>query len=825
MLLNYLKLSFRLLLRNPFLTLINITGLSIGFAAFYILWPYAQSELRADQFYKDYGRMARLSRLYEFNEGNRERSVRIAAHNSGLSKKFADEYDEIEEVTRIVPQQFFETYRHGFGSDVFVSIDVRDGEREYFRETKLVYGDPNFFTFFSLPVVTGNPENFLAAPNTAVLSEATAARYFGDSDPLLKTIYFNDSIAFTVTGVYKNFPHNTHLGFDLMLSTAGIDGIDMTGWFTTWFGSAYIKVKEGVDFTDLQYKINLRADEIYGICPNCPGNSKTTAVIEPINEVPFTPVAGNTFVEKSRPLLISIELLAFVILFLAWVNSASLSVYQLRKRMYEIGTRKAVGAQQRDIITQFLVEAIMINLLSFILGLTMIQLFQRPIEMWLNFYIIEVTSLPVKALVVMMLTFVSGIFITVLYPIVILRMKAVLLLKKHFKVKAPLWINIVVTAQYGSALILLAWIGIVYFQLDLIISKPLGVQTTGMVVVDCPLKQTEDFESKLDVFLKEARKVSGVEDLTTSKTVIGDVALYGIPIQRNKNDIEWGFDTNGGVDENFLETFGIPILHGRNFQPDMPSDRNAILVSKDATTRMGFKRPDDAIGAKVILPWYHHDNVEIIGVYRDYEFRPFLSDLVDPNRGSFISYKTHLMSDYYPSKISIRIKMEAAATTISDIGKVFEDVFPRNIYKWSFVDENVMQYYQGERTARNQITVFTLVAVGIACLGLLGMITNKTVEKTKEIGIRKILGARLLQISQILLSNTARQLAMAAMVAIPLAYLLASRYLEKFSERITLQWWHFVFPVLLLIAIMAVTIAAVVWKAAKSNPVDALKHE
>jgi len=826
MLLNYLKLAIRLLLRNPFFTFINVAGLSIGFTAFYVLWPYAQHELKSDLFLKDHEQIAKLSRTYTFEENGVVQSYKLGVHNSGIARQFLRDYPEVIGLTGIISQQFFETFRQGFDKDVFVSIEKENGTREVIREHNLAFADSNFFQFFSFPLQRGSAGEILNQPNTAVVSSHHAAKYFGDEDPVNKIIYFNDSIPVTIKGVFKDLPRNTHMKADVIISTAGINQLNLTGWETNWWGNYYIKVKAGTDFKTLEDKINADKERIYGRCPRCPVSSSTSVLIQPLKTLVFSNLLASAFNHKSKDLLIVLSILAIVIPILAWINYISLSIHMLQKRLSEMGVRKVVGAGRRHFVIQFVIEAFLINTLSFLISLTLTQLLKTPVEELLTFYSLPWSQLPPSTIWIVITLFVLGIAITSAYPILISTTKKSLLLAKNtWSHRNPSWISFIVATQYSAAIVLLIWIMCVYFQLDLVLSKPLGIEKDGVLVIDCPLQQKNDFASKLDYFINRGTSIPGISSLTVSKNVIGDWAGYGVPLQRNKNDIEFGLDVNGGVDQNFLKVYGIKLLYGRNFQEDKPSDQNAILISRAGAARLGFHSPEEALGARLILPWSGQDNVEVLGVYEDYEFRPFLLSYYQPKRGSFLSYKNYLIPDFYPSKISVRTDFPSHQASVAALEKLFKEVFPQEIFRWSFVDENVQKYYTTEKVARNQIGVFTLIAIGIACLGLLGLVSNKVVEKTKEIGIRKVLGADLPDIAQLLLSATVKQIIIAVVVSIPLAYYMAQQYLEKFSERIELQWWHFGLPVALLIIIMLITVGAVIWKAAKNNPVEALKYE
>ena len=243
------------------------------------------------------------------------------------------------------------------------------------------------------------------------------------------------------------------------------------------------------------------------------------------------------------------------------------------------------------------------------------------------------------------------------------------------------------------------------------------------------------------------------------------------------------------------------------------------MISKDCAARLGFQSPEAALGGRLYLPWHKNKAANVIGVYEDYEFRPFLAVFDDEDdrgvtankeRGSLLTYKNYLVPDFLPTKISVKVGLNAVTSTQEELAKIFKQIFPQETFRWKPLDENINRHYNNERIARNQITLFTLLAIGIACLGLLGMVSNKIVEKTKEIGVRKILGAKPLHVASLLMNATLRQVVIAAVLGIPLSYVLASNYLNKYSERINITWWHFALPVCILLATMIFTVMTTV---------------
>ena len=828
MILNYLKLAFRLLFRNPFFTCINVLGLSVGFAAFYILWPYTQSELRADQFHKDYDRIALLAWHNRWTDDNQNwNDFHLVGNYCGVGKRIADKFSEVEDLTRLVHQKGTKKTLGGVDPNIFFVFYKSDSTKKYFHEDDAAYADPNFFQFFSFPLLSGHPAKVLSKPYSVCISRKLGNKYFGTTNPVNATIYLNDSIPLTVTGVFEDLPQNTHFRFELIITTAGIDDFDLYSGSSAlgpkhWMGLNYIKVSKGTLFDDVQKKVDSRRKELYDSRENA--DADPTTLVQPLKEVAFSDFVGNTLVYKSKNALTILSALSFIILFLAWTNYISLSITTLHKRLPEVGTRKVIGAQNRDFVAQFFIESALINLASVLVALTLIQLLRTPIEYLFHFYIPDWQTY--HTIFTLIIPPVFGIFITGFYPVLVSAKKGVAdLLKRLRKVQIPWWINSLVTVQYASAVVLLIWVGTIYFQLDYILNKNTGVNRAGILVVDVPLNRSENSFRQLDYFIQESLRTNKKLKASLSNSVTGDEP--GIPtfVQLNKNSVVVGLHTNGGVDENFLDLYGIPLLEGRNFQADRPSDKKGILISRMAATRLGFSSPKECIAAKVILPIYGVSDAEIIGVYEDYSFVPYFVGVQQLGFGSILTYKNSLAPDMPPSKVSFKVDLRQAKSTITRLEELYRSSFPQDAFKWSFLDQNIQRHYAQEQINRNQIMLFTLLAIGITCLGLLGTTSNKVIAKTKEIGIRKVLGAGMYQIAQTIISTTSRQVIVANMVGIPIAYYLVEAYLERYSERIGFQWWHYALPVALLLLIMFVTIAGVLIKATRTNPVESLRSE
>ena len=522
-------------------------------------------------------------------------------------------------------------------------------------------------------------------------------------------------------------------------------------------------------------------------------------------------------------------MVAFVVLGFAWINYISLSINALNKRLKEIGTRKCIGAKISDFFMQFFMDSVVMNVISFAIALTLVQVIGKIAEDWFQFYIPSWNEISLKTTIVILSTLGIGVLIATLYPLVLIskRRPDELLKKLKHDIRSGTANTILVATQYVAAIVLLIWIGAVYFQLNFIVNKDIGVKRDGLMVVEGPLHMSETTQGKINSFLNEVKRIPGVSQATASNSTIGEGEVDGLQLQAKGSTGWFGVNTNGGVDESFLDTYGIPLLAGRNFQKDNPSDRTNTLISKALSKRLGFMSPQDALGKKVLVEddvSPTKTEVEIIGVFSDYEFRPFFMDEREEGQGVALTYKDFLIPTFKPIKFSIKIEMQNFESELESLTDLYTNTF-QEPFKWFFLEEKIRMKYANEQATKNQIAFFSLLAVGIACLGLLGMISNKAVEKTKEIGIRKILGAGMLNIARLLLTTTTKQIIIANIIGIPLAYYLVTQYLQKFSERLTLQWWHYAIPVLLFLIIMLVTIVSVLFKASRTNPTESLRYE
>ena len=822
MLLNYLKLSLRLMVRNPFFTFINVAGLSVGFAVFFILWPFTQAELKSDQYVKDYDRIFRP--LYDWrwteNGGESWGHLNLSSMPSHISNEMRN-HSQVEDVCRY-RAWFNDTYTPLSKSDLVLSIDQKVQSVIEAGENRAICADRNFLQFFSIQLLQGNQNTALDLSESVVLSESMAKKIFS-SNALNQQLKVNGK-PFIVTGVFKDLPDNSHLQFDIIFSNSGklaiwnsfsLDG----GWCYHYF-----KLRKGAD--PLAKILNDNKDRLIGYYLEKKQFLKIDFLAQPLREVVFSQM-NEFFKPKSKFTLNSLAVVSLVVLVMAWMNYINLTVSKTKTRFKEIAVRKVSGALMLDLFLQFVCQSTLINVLAVLIGLTVIQVVGQPFSFFFNIRVIPLWELPSDALLFLALVLVIGIVVTAAYPAwVSIRHNARQLLTRNVPSQKRITTTIFTTSQYCAALTMIVWILVMHHQMNFILNKDLGIDKDNVVVVNAPiLGLEENGNAKMVDFVQQVQNESGIGNTSLSGKVWGD-GYYNMELRKVGNEMFYGIEDQGGVDDQFISMYKIKMIAGRNFMKDEKGV--TTILSRSAVQRLGFKSPEEAVGA--IIEYNFMTNwkpIEIIGVVEDYRVHSFsnLENNTEEGKGQCLMYLNNAWPPAVPGRVSIKLNTAEVKSVIDKVEDIYHQHFPGNVFNWYFLEDNIVRQYGDLQILRNQLTFFTFLAVMVACLGLLGMISNTVSEKIKEISIRKILGAENLHVMKLLLNSTGMQVITALVTGLPIAWKFSQQYLEKYTERIALQWWHFGLPVMILITIMFLTISSVLWKAAKSNPVEALKYE
>jgi len=827
MLLNYLKLSFRLMARNPFFTLISVSSLAVGFVAFIVLWQYSQSELRSDRFHKDGDRIYRAlfwSTAPGMGEGN------LPFFHPGIAPALIDALPDVESFCRMILQSSFEELdKPDNSANLFFSSHTQEGKRS-FSEENVVYADENFFDFFTFPLLYGQKDQVLGDANSLVVSRSIAVKYFGKTDVIGETLFLNDSVPLKISGVCEEVPRNSTAQFTIVLPTKRLGNYMDRMTPLDYSTLTFYKLAEGTDLGTFSEKFNKSMKEVFGDIINRFFPSTDYHMwFMPIKDWRF-------FRPTARPLfyLNMLSGIAILILAMAWINHIGLEMSMNRRRLAELVTRKIVGAKGRDLLMQFLVESTVLNAIALLIGISLLQLIKKPIEIQFGFYVPDFSTQTLDFVIILGAVWILGIIVTGAYPSwSLLRRK---LSNGYGKPSGPaekqsIGHGALKVFQYACAVVLMTWVFIAYRQVNYILTKDLGIKTDDVIVVDLPAFNHNLPRHRLDAFVEELRNTAGVQDFTLSSAVTHERVYSGIVLRRSPDVPILGVNSPGGVDSQFIPFYGIELIAGRNFDDGNPADRRGIIIGEGPAKHLGFDSPEAAVGQEVFIESKESsldkmEKVKIVGVARDYQFYPMFNGAYQTNNshGIALSFGDSLVEYQNHRKVSLKVIADFEKT-MERVGEVFAKNFDAQIFNWYFLDFKIREQYVEYKNARNQIAFFTFLAIGIATLGLLGMVSYKVVEKTKEIGIRKVLGANGRHISRLLLGTSTRQLLIAVVVGLPLAHYFGQQFSQKFTEKAPQGLLDYILPVVILAFILFTAIAWVVWKAARSNPVEALRHE
>ncbi|MBC3789077.1 ABC transporter permease [Spirosoma utsteinense] len=805
MLRNYLKIAWRNLVRNRAFSAINIVGLAIGVAACVLILQYVAFELSYDNFHANGDRIYRV-RQDRYNEGKLSTQWAAGAQAAGYSFKGA--FHEVEDYVNVL--------RRGSA--------VVDYKEKSLKVEKVYIASQSFFTVFSYPLMAGNPATALAEPNTVVLSESVAQRLFGRENALGKTIQQNRKEAVKITGVFKDFPANTHLQPDYIIphatfvSQAGPDNNPNTAW--QWDGAlSYLLLRPGVNPRALEAKFPALVDKLAG-AEHRKYRSAAVYLLQPLRDIHlyshFMMEAEPNGDGKTVYLLLAI---AFFIVLIAWVNYINLATARAISRAKEVGVRKAVGSLRGQLIGQFMTESVLLNALAVVLALLLVALtlptFNELSGQQLSASLLynRLFWLPLTGL------FVVGSFFSGLYPAFVLSgFKPVAVLKGKVSTSRQ-GINLrksLVVFQFAASLFLLVGTLAVFQQISFMRKQSLGINIDQTLVLNPPIVTNDStFMRQLAAFKEELLRQSTIRSVVVSSIVPGQGSDFNAGGIRLK-----GVDENKGkqyrimgIDHDFIKAYDLKLLAGRNFSKEFGSDPKAVVFNKIAIQQLGFADPAQAIGKQIDF-W--GDIFTIVGVTDNFH-QQSLRDAYDPlilvlkpdERGFF----------------SIKLNTSDLTKQIAGIRAEWNRFFPGNPFEYSFLDERFDNQYRADQRFGQVFGFFTLLAILVACLGLFGLASFTTAQRTKEIGVRKVLGASVGSIVQLLYQEFAVLILVAFVIATPLSWYAVTRWLQGYAFRTDLPWWLFVIPFLLVLLIALLTVSFQSVKAALMNPVKSLRSD
>ena len=805
MLQNYLLSTLRNLTKRKGFSILNILGLSIGLAASLLILQYVKDELSFDNFHANGENIYRIKYDY-YKDGDRVFECATAFNNIGPTLK-AD-YPEVENICRLY-------LRYGGGIVQYEDISM--------KENNVFIADQSFLEMFSYPMIAGDIRTALKEPNTAVVEEATAKKYFGDQNPIGKRIRFGSQEEYEITGVIKS-PENSHLKFTFLFSYKTYPslnpGMTATNWEEGWGWYdfyTYVQLKPGAD----PVLLNAKFPELVKKLGRDGDVDRFKFSLQHMPDIHlYSNLLQEARVNGNGESVYFLLIIALFILVIAWVNYVNLSTARAVERAKEVGVRKSIGAARIQLAFQFIAEAFVINLVAVLVGIALLNV-SIPF-----FNTISGKQLTSSILVDPVFWYaVAGLYIvgscfSGLYPAIVLSSyKPALVLKGPMKgSRQGLFLRKgLVVFQFVSSVALIAGTLIVYQQLKFMQNRELGIDINQMLVINAPgvVPNREIYPAQFNSFKNEMLRHPSVKKMTGSSEIPGNLIYWTVGSKRVGQDQEVGRTAmyRVGVDHDFFSTYGNEVLAGRLFVPEYVADSSNVILNQKAVDVLGFKSPEDAIGGLVA---FGQDTLTVIGVVKNYhqeglknDFRPTAFHPTQDNQA------------YY----SLKIETMDLAQTLTYAKEKYSQLFPGNPFEYFFLDTFFNRQYKTDQQFGQVFGFFALLAIIVASLGLFGLASFTASQRTKEIGIRKVLGSSVPNIFLLLSKDFLKLVMLANLIAIPLVWMLMDNWLDSFAFRIHIGVWIFLMSAAITTFIALITVSYQSITAAIANPVKSLRYE
>lgn len=795
---NYIKLAFRNLLAQKGYSFINLLGLVAGITSFILIVCWIQSELSYDSFHQDKENIYRVDfKLYEEDKLEQYSAAAVPAIGPEMKRHFP----EVKEYTRF--------------SRVEGVINYGD---VHFKETEMFYAEPSFFSIFSFPLLKGASDSSLLAVNTAVLTASAARRYFGNEDPIGKMIALNGKDKYAVTGIAKDVPANSHFKFDILLSYHNL--VNQNEWFNTgWFGAnfyTYVRLAPGTDFKALEAKIPQLPEKFIGDFMKQAYFLIEFKLLKLSDIHLHSSISNELSVNGSFRSITFLGIIAVLVLLIAYINYVNLTTSRAVERASEVGVRKVLGALKTQLLGQFVTESVLLNVVALAISVGAVLLLSPLFGQLTGSRI--VLNLPLMFILLIVLLALAIVFTGLLPAFYLSRFVPTTVLKGKGQTGSrsmSFFKNGMVVFQFTISVILISVTILINRQLSFVQKQDLGININQTLVIEGPQSiHTDAYADRLQAFKSELLQQSEVKSMTVSSCIPGREItwnpVYGKLV--NGTNTEKKIDMIG-IDNDFVATYGLKLLAGRNFDRPHQQQINQLIINESAVKYLGFSSPEDAIGKE--LTSSEHGNAHVIGVVRDFNQRS-LKQLPQP-----IAFSNHPWNEYY----SIKVNQAKLDRLIPFIEETWARQFPGNPISYFFLDDYFNSQYQADHKFGQFFQLFSLLAIFIACLGLLGLSSYTISRRTKEIGVRKVNGAKIVEVLVLLNKDFVKWVLVAFVIAMPLSWYTMTLWLENFAYKTKLSWWIFALAGLLALGIALLTVSYQSWRAAARNPVEALRYE
>jgi putative ABC transport system permease protein len=821
MLKNYLKITVRNLIKNKMFSFINIGGLATGLACAILIMLWVRDELSFDRFHKNADVIYRMNWDFKFN------------NNEGigpgtpppLAATLVNELPEVVAATRVFP----------------VSKMIVRYENKFFNEPLIRGVDANFLQIFDFELVSGNSQTALAEPNSVILTDETAAKYFGNESALGKILTIGEEKlifgkkmyrnAFKVTGIVKSTPHNSHLKFDMLTSISSHPEVEYFDWSWFWMQVVtYVKLEPDVSVSAVEAKIpplvkkyaanafkrvGRSYDEMIA------GGGRWNFVFQPLTDIyAGSGQTGNRLGPIGNKVYVYIfATIAVFILLIACINFMNLATARSANRAKEVGVRKALGSMKSMLVGQFLVEAIAFSAIAMVIALFLVELFVAPFNQLagknLQLDLFEPLWLPAALILLALLVGViagsyPGFYLSSFRPVQIFK-GAVRAGGKSQKLRSGL-----VVFQFAITIGLIVCTLLVQKQMDFFRRADMGFNKEGVVIIS---NDNQRLGNQAEAFKERLKSDSRFLNASLST---------GIPPYFGFED-SYKAEGKGGeqieislisylTDEDFLATLGIEIVRGRGFSKEISTDISGVLLNESAVKYFGW---DDPLGKTLTYPGGDNREYKVIGVMKDFNFLTLHTPITP-----FALFHSASNSYEIPNScIVVRVPRSGLESSIKLLESEWKAFAPAMPFEYKFMDESFEEQYAAEQRLGKIFLIFSALTIFIACIGLLGLAAFATEQRTKEIGVRKVLGASVPNLVALLSKDFSKWVILANLIAWPVAYFAMNKWLQDFAYRIDIDWWIFALAggVALIIALLTVSTQAI--KAAMANPVEALRYE
>jgi len=806
---SYFKTAIRNIFRNKLFSFINILGLSIGIACSFLILASVLDDLSYDTFFEEKDQIYRvvLDRKYP------ENMVSYAIIPYSMGDAMVQDFPEITACTR--------TFK--VGGEVVMIYEDRT-----FKENYVAFADSTFFKFFNIPILKGDPDQILSMPNGIALSASTAWKYFGDEDPIGKelTIPFQDQ-KLTVTGVFQDIPDNSHMKFDIIASIKAT-GLDQAPNYISFSVFTYIKLDEASSPVIVEEKLPALVERYAAGQIETQLGVRFKEYTDAGNGYhyylqPLTSIYLNSHLEneiRANGNKTYVYILAGIALFLviiASINFMNLSTARSTDRAREVGMRKVVGSQKTQLIAQFLTESIVITFVSLVLAIVFVELLLPSFNMLSGkslsiSYFNDWLTIPI----LLAIGTIIGVFAGSYPAFVLSAFRPTVVLKGRFSRsgKGAVMRNSLVVFQFWISIILISTTILVVKQMRYFQNTDMGFDRQNIIVIE----RAGVLQENMEAFKQELLKNPNIRAVAGSSTQISGGYYPGIFFQTSEKQSEVMTSRGMTIDDDFIKLYNLEVVKGRSFTREF-NDSLSIMINESAVQEFQM---DDPVGATLYSPQDGDAPTlvfRVAGVVKDFNYGSLHGDIK-----SFVFW-SHEGPMPFIGFLNVKITEENQPETLAYIENLWNEFVPDNPITYNYLEDDIYDMYKNEETSTIIFGIFTLLAILIACVGLFGLAAHTATKRTKEIGIRKVMGATIPGIVQLLSSDFTKLVLIAFILAIPVSLIFMRQWLMNFAYKTSISIWIFILSGLLALAIALITVSFHAIRVAMTNPADALRYE